>query len=176
MKRHAFERKVVIVCVLGMVLCIILAACGLEPDSDGARFSWQSPELQIGMLPGPEAGFFTPEVFDVSGWHMVRGMADLGYGPLYRMADALASARVEGHTNAFHCIGMPREFFCNGQQEDFKLILATHLDAAPMCVWDTALTHEMAHFLLEQTTGDADSGHTKADVWALSAVRLGECP
>ncbi len=154
------------------VCVLLLFSCG--PDHDGARFAWESPELQIGMLPGPEDSWMTPEVLDTSALHVLTGLTRLDL-PLWTMAEATRSARVEVSSTHWACIGAyggpAGKATCEGQQYDFRLRVAKE-----NCVWMTAFMHELTHMLLEQATGDPDAQHQWKEAWAPSGDQLGPCP
>lgn len=159
----------------------LVVGCGYVEDIDGADFAWQSPKMRVGMLKGPLQDFLTPEIVDYSAEHMMTGMSNLGYGPVYVLADGLASARIEMHGMPWPCPAVPGDTrTCDGQQMDFKLLVGTQMASGTvMCPWKTALMHEMAHMLLMYTTGDNDIDHKNTPVWELTnfpALKLGECP
>lgn len=150
-----------------------LTSCG--PDRDGATFAWQSPLMEVGMLPGDEQDWLTPEVLDTSALHVLFGLAELDL-PLWLMADEVRSARVEVFAEAWPCIGpfggeTSPDITCEGQQFDYKLRIAK----AP-CVWTTSFSHELTHLLLDLTTGDPDGAHRWAEAWVPAGELLGECP
>lgn len=153
------------------IFLLLLSACG--PDHDGVRFAWESPYLEIGMLPGPEENWLTPEVLDSSGLHVLVGLAELGL-PIWTMSDATRTARVELYPVPWVCIGPyggpVGTATCEGQQFDFKLRVAKQ-----RCVWTTAFMHELTHLLLSVTVGDPDGGHTWLEAWAPAGDQLGPC-
>jgi hypothetical protein len=149
----------------------LLCACG--PDHDGARFAWESPRLEIGMLPGPEEDWMTPEVLDTSALHVLMGLAELGL-PLWTMTDTTRGARVELRAEPWVCVGAyggpVGVATCEGQQFDFKLRVAKQ-----RCVWSTAFMHELTHLLLDVAAGDPDAQHAWKEAWAPSGDLLGPC-
>lgn len=173
MKRHDNERRIALVCAGAMALCVLFAALGCNGiDADGATFAWQSPTYGIGMLPGPQQNYLTPEVVDVSAAHMLDGFRTLGIGVPYRLDFDVESVRLDVRPEPWPCPqpGAPGAT-CEGQQLDFKLMLATQ-----PCVWRTAFMHELTHLLLAEATGNADPDHARTDVWPLTGDLLGPCP
>lgn len=127
---------------------------------------WWTSSLGVRMdeSPGFLPTYFTPSQVDAAAAHMLLGMVALGYpeevlrgGLRAELVQVLPGPTLPGCR-------------CAGQQVGDVLRVATQ-----PCVWDTALSHEMAHHLRERLTGDADPGHRDAALWALTRP-LGTCP
>lgn len=161
MRRLRTEALVAVACVVGMAICIAVAACG---DGDPA---WRSQD-GVTMWKGPLENYFTPEQVDAHAEHLVIGMASIGYREDTLRA-GMSEAWVDVLPRPIPCIAPPT-YHCNGEMLD----LTMKVTAMP-CVWDTALSHELAHWLLDCATHDPDSGHTQTAVWEVVAERLGTC-
>lgn len=164
-ERFLWERRIALGCGVALALIwlgAVLLACG--PD-----FEWKSP-LGIHMFPGQLADYFTPEQVDAHAEHMVDGLIEQGLDEQL-LRQAVSVEWVDVRPSAFPCPTMQEPSRrCMGLQWGRSLWVA-----ATPCVWQTALSHEMAHQLLEYVTGDPDTNHQRSGVWALT-VPLEECP
>lgn len=133
--------------------------------------AWVSPKYSVSMSPQyADPNFLSPEIVDMSAAWMADGFVGLGFSRS-EVEDRLSRMLIVTYAAPWACptAEQPGQL-CAGQQALYTLSVAE----VP-CVWETALTHEMAHALLETLTGDPDPGHSRGDVWPLAGHRLGTC-
>lgn len=159
-----------------LMLFSALIGCG------GTQYAWSSPQYHVGLVPNAVGeSFWTPEVFDKSADWVINGLAQQGHNR-DQMLEGMAQADVEGYARSFQCLYDTEGKLCDGQELDYKLMVAQGIidngtgATIPLCVWRTALMHEMIHLELRQTTGDPDAGHMNSAAWALQSEVLGPCP
>lgn len=136
--------------------------------------AWVSPKFGVTMSPEyADPNYISPEVADTSAAWLADHFVGLGFARA-DVEDRFTRMVVVTYPDVWAC-GSGR---CAGQQSLYILSVALAYDGVPMCVWQTALMHEMAHALLETLTPDhdPDSGHTRPEVWSVANATLGTCP
>jgi hypothetical protein len=123
------------------------------------------------LRPGPKrlyplSDYFTPEQLDVQTEHAIEGLSTLY--PREWVVRSVGAAWLYVSPDPVECPGYPEG--CNG-----TVIAPTIQIRAMPCVWRTAFTHELLHFVLFWLTGDYDSPHARPEVWAIAAGDLGPC-
>lgn len=144
------KRKVFLICLLFPSL-----ECRAPPDiasKHGASIYFRSPAVT----------WTKGEVDEQEDWFIER----LSVNPKYPQKTILgALSRVEAlvHMDPIECGTLSPTGLCNGLQSGPRLEVR-----AFSCVFQSAYTHEVFHWLQQQSYGDPDLYHTETSAWAVA--------
>lgn len=148
------------VCFDVLVCMVILAACGREADyksKAGARYYLQGARWK-------------PEDIEAQEKHLLAGLVDgLGFDRV-RAASGMERLSVYVMPDRFAC-SASASGYCNGEELEAMLMVR---DMG--CPFNSALSHETAHWLLQWSTGSADGSHSMGPLWSLADSAAGVCP
>ncbi len=139
-------------------LALILAACGPAPDyrsSHGVAYFFDEVEWSH------------EEIEEQETWFLTQVVSNPGY-PETRVLEALEQVEVHLKIDPIPC-GYSKG--CNGLQDYEVLLVRAHA-----CPFQSALTHEMAHWLQQALHGVNDYRHEEVELWKIANSRPRDCP
>lgn len=144
---------------LVVAAALALIGCGPAPDwtsSNGTRYydasRWDPVQIQA------QEDWFLAQVLELP-----------GYNPKSVM-QAMSEAEVQVWAEPIPCGPASKSGLCNGLQDYHRL----HVRDLG-CPFNSALTHEMAHWI-QQVQGRDDYAHAEKELWAIADGRAGSCP
>ena len=120
----------------------------------------------------PEGSTWTHEQIEAQEQGFYWQVAGLpAYGSLTAILKAASGMTVTVHAEKFQC-KMSASGYCNGIQD------GAFLEVVDLgCPGNSALTHEMAHYLQLALRGVVDYDHTETDLWGIAnSQQPGGCP
>lgn len=156
------ERRMAVFCGVGLLVLVLLAAltsgCGMEADIISPRWGLRTSTTEYPAVPG----YWTAEELDAHAEPLLNAF------PETMLRYALRDVWVWPVEELQGCGSWPGDF------AGCMLSRAWLLVETRPCRYETALTHELVHSVLE-FAGTPDDLHEDTDLWARADKRVGVC-